>query len=173
MPRVWWPDDRRCCWCQDCQLDQLSRVFNNKVRSRKSNWGKQPGLGLETKKKSKPDTLNTCSGCQVALACSKEHMKFLHRDGHKRYCGLPPFRAPFAEEDNNLCREVLGTLDDVPDAVPDDHHDSNQDDDNDDGSWESVDSNQDAADGRSDVIFTYFNNKSYKFQQRVQIPFWS
>lgn len=152
LPRSWWPDERRSCWCQDCQLDQLKREF-----------------GSEKKKKSKPDSFITCSGCQVALACSKEHMKFLHKDGHKRYCGLPPFRAPFAEEDNILCQEILGDAIGIDSIL-----DTNLNDNDDDGSWESVESDdEDAADlGKSDVILSFFNNKSYKFQQRVHLPFW-
>ncbi len=173
LPRTWWPDDRMCCWCHQCQLDQLFRVFNEKVHSRKSDRGSLAGLGVERKKKPKSDrsTLVTCSGCQVAAACSKEHMKFLHKDGHKRVCGLPPFRVPFTEEDNNLCREILGSADGMLDMKS---VNCQNDDEIDDGSWESMDSNQEAAAGVSDVIFSFFNSKSYKFQQRgVQFPFWS
>lgn len=172
MPRTWWPDDRRCCWCHNCQLDQLLRVFNEKVRFRKGNWGGQSSLGLEKKKNTKPGTLITCSGCQVASACSKEHMKYLHKDGHKRVCGLPPFRLPFNEEDNNLCREVLGSAEGVVQDMKLDNCEN--DDEIDDGSWESVDSDQEAAESMSDVIFSFFNNKSYKIQQRgIQFPVWN
>lgn len=134
------------------------------------------GLTVARKSKPKPDTLMTCSGCRVASACSNEHMQFLHKDGHKRYCSLPPFRVPFAEEDNDLCKIILGTDEIFSDATSAGEHLGHQDVENDDdGSWESVDSNdQESVNGKSDVIFAFFTNKSYKFQQRrVQFPIWS
>jgi hypothetical protein len=104
-------------------------------------------------------------------------MKFLHKDGHKRYCGLPPFRAPFHEDDNNICREVLGDGEEeethVLEGVDDQDAGTREDDNIDDGSWESVDSNEEEVvePGKSDVIFSFFNSKSYKLQQRVEYPF--
>lgn len=188
LPRSWWPDDRRCCWCRDCQMTSLkhqsqssnwdSQYCLRSERKEKSKDGQSSHLGSEREEKSKPPlTLMTCSGCQVAMACSKEHMKVMHKDGHKRYCGLPPFRAPFHEDDNEICRvlgvlgygeeEVRENVDDQDDAV------TQEDDIIDDGSWESVDSNEEEViePGISDVIFSFFNSKSYKLQQRVEYPF--
>jgi hypothetical protein len=193
LPRSWWPDDRRRCWCRDCQMN------NSKQKSQSSNWDSQYCLRSEKndqinrlsgeeksnaiassttgEDKSKPaPTLITCAGCQVAMTCSKEHMKFLHKDGHKRYCGLPPFRAPFHEEDNEICREVLGDeivleTNGLENII--DEQNTQEVDIIDDGSWESVNSNEEEAvePGKSDVIFSFFNSKSYKLQQRVQYPF--
>ena len=187
LPRSWWPDDRRCCWCRDCQMSSLkhqsqssnwdSQYCLRSERKEKSKDGQSSRLGSEREEKSKPPlTLMTCSGCQVAMACSKEHMKFMHKDGHKRYCGLPPFRAPFHEDDNEICR-VLGVLygeEEVRENVDDQDEAITQEDDIiDDGSWESVDSNEEEViePGISDVIFSFFNSKSYKLQQRVEYPF--
>ncbi|KAL3827603.1 hypothetical protein ACHAXA_002100 [Cyclostephanos tholiformis] len=183
LPRSWWPDDRRCCWCRDCQMNR------SKHKSQSGNWDSQYCLrserkdqysSLRSEKEEKPKlapTLMTCSGCQVAMACSKEHMKFLHRDGHKRYCGRPPFRAPFHKEDNEICREVLGDGEgdktNVLEIAVDQNTVVQEDENMDDGSWESVDSEEEVAEpGKSDVILAFFNSKSYKLQQRThQYPF--
>jgi hypothetical protein len=63
--------------------------------------------------------------------------------------------------------EVRENVDDQDDAV------TQEDDIIDDGSWESVDSNEEEViePGISDVIFSFFNSKSYKLQQRVEYPF--
>lgn len=119
------------------------------------------------------------------MVCSKEHLKYLLQDGHKRYCGLPPFRSPFSEDDNALCREVLGK-DDINNQLENENaKDDNKDrecieeeedegDDNDDGSWESVESDEGLEHDKrtkNDQIFSFFNEKSYKFQQREAHPF--
>jgi len=163
LPRSWWPDDRRCCWCRDCQMNTM------KNQSSQSRDG-QSRLRSERKEKN----LITCSGCQVAMVCSKEHMKFLHRDGHSRCCGLPPFRVPLNEEDNNLCRMILSDeTEDENNLETNDENDGTQEDD--DGSWESVDSNEDSNEevvlGKSALIFSFFNKQSYKLQQREEFPF--
>lgn len=96
-------------------------------------------------------------------------MKYIHQDGHKRYCGLPPFRAPFSEEDNALVREIFGEEEEIPSL----ENNSKEDIGEDDGSWESVDSLEMEARGqcKSDVIFSFFNDKSYKLQRREALPF--
>lgn len=165
LPRSWWPDERRCCWYRDCQLDHLKREFQDKIMARQNNWErsslthKSEGVGKA------PDTFLTCSGCNIALACSKEHMKFIHQDGHKKWCGLPPFRLPFSEEDNCLCREVFG---ETHNAENEDLEEENYEEGDEEGSWESVDSSEveDTAKSKTDLIYSFFNNKSYKLQRR-------
>jgi len=102
-------------------------------------------------------------------------MKYIHQDGHKRYCGLPPFRAPFSEEDNALCREVFGETEETRPLENGDKEDTGEEEDDaeDDGDWESVDSLEIEERGRcrSDVIFSFFNDKSYKLQRREALPF--
>ncbi|KAL7463972.1 hypothetical protein ACHAXS_004322 [Conticribra weissflogii] len=138
---------------------------------------REHGSSMITKKQIGASTLLTCK-CTVAMACSKEHMKHLVQDGHKRYCGLPPFRAPFGEDDNAFCREVLGRNDYVDGEMErySENGDGFEERDNGDGSddWESVDSNEDHVfDGRTttEKIFTFFNEKSYKHQRREALPF--
>jgi hypothetical protein len=168
LPRSWWPDDRRCCWSRVCQMNNMK---NQSYRSRDVQFRQF----LERKEKSKPaPTLITCSGCQVAMVCCKEHMKFLHRDGHSRCCGLPPFRVPLNEEDDNLCRMILsdGAEDETNLQIYDENDGTQEDDD---GSWESVDSNEDSNEevvlGKSALIFSFFNKHSYKLQRREDFPF--
>ena len=170
LPRSWWPDDRRCCWCRDCQLNNLKQDFNAKIATRASNWSYEQNAGARKPKKS--PSLMTCPGCEVAAACSRDHMKYLHQDGHKRYCGLPPFRVPFSDEDNALCREV-GT--ELPNQMEtgEDENEEEENEADDDGSWESVDSNDEELQDRrrSDIIYSFFNDKSYKLQHREAPPF--
>jgi len=108
------------------------------------------------------------------MACTKEHLKYLHQDGHKRYCGLPPFRAPFGDEDNALCREIFEEKDETSLLnCGDDENESQEDENDDDDSWESFhsDDEEEAAQSKSDVIFSFFNEKSYKLQRREAAPF--
>ncbi|KAL7554386.1 hypothetical protein ACHAWF_017831 [Thalassiosira exigua] len=181
LPRSWWPDDRRSCWCRDCQLNQLKAGFKAKIASRQSNWSKGGEKALsslvEDEKKKSP-TLMTCPGCHVAMACSKDHLKYLHQDGHKRYCGLPPFRAPFSEEDDNLCRQIFGGKEDASD-VENDHGENESEqgaeiDEEHEDDWESVDSNEEAEgaeQSRSETILAFFDDKSYRLQRREAPPF--
>lgn len=149
--------------------------MHSKISSRQSNWDKSTIgahlVGVDDSEQKTP-TLMNCR-CQVAMACSKDHLKYLHQDGHKRFCGLPPFRAPFSEEDNNLCREIFGNKEkkqtnlDHGEGISDQEHEID-----DDGSWESVRSDEEETEaGRSDIIFSFFNSKSYRFQQRERAPF--
>jgi hypothetical protein len=71
-------------------------------------------------------------------------MRYLHQEGHKRHCGLPPFR-PFCEEDNAFCRDVLGENEDRglladEDAKKSWEEEGNLSDEDDD--WESVHSDE-------------------------------
>ena len=172
LPRSWWPDDRRCCWCRECQLNQLKHVYNTKITSRQSNWSPEQDtasvshLKVDKGGKSPCSALMNCPGCQVAMACSKEHLKTLNQDGHKRYCGLPPFRLPFNHEDNNLCQLIFG---ENRESGAEDNicsQDNDNFDDDDDGSWESLDSNEEVNESNNDMIFSFFEEKSYKFQRR-------
>ena len=161
LQRSWWQDDRQCCWSRDCQLNHMKRDFQAKISSRQGNW--EAGSNTAGKK---PPPLVVCPGCRVASVCSRECLKHLHQDGHKRHCGRPPYRTPFSDEDNNLCREIFGTEEENQEVVSEDIVVD------DDESWESVDSDGDVGDAsRSDIIFSFFNNKAYKHQQREPLPF--
>ncbi|KAL9181415.1 hypothetical protein ACHAXT_010220 [Thalassiosira profunda] len=170
LPRSWWPDDRRLCWCRDCQLDKLKASYRDKIRSRQSNWGSEEEKpSASNAKADNAPLLMTCQHCSVAMACSKEHLKYLHQDGHKRYCGLPPFQAPFGRDDNVLCKEVFGQKDETTLLDSDDDGGNSDDENDDDGSWESVDSNGEAepvVQSRTDMIWSFFNDHSYKHQRR-------
>ena len=151
-------------------LNTLRRDYLVKATGRQSNWDTRV-----FEQKTKAPNLMTCPGCQVALVCSKEHLDYLHKDGHKRCCGLPPFRLPFNEEDNRLCREIFGSdkkeaETGLLDYYEDDDGDAEQEDD-DDGSWESIDSSDEAALSKTQIIHSFFMAKSYKLQQRELPPF--
>lgn len=145
--------------------------YHAKILSRESNWvnkEKSTSSHLESDKRRK--TPSSCPGCQVAMACSKDHLKYLHQEGHLRYCGRPPFRAPFSEEDNVLCREIFGKEEEDATNILEDEDD--WEDDDDDGSWESVDSDEEVVEAsKTDKIYKFFNHNSYKFQQREAPPF--
>ena len=162
LQRSWWQDDRQCCWSRDCQLSKMKKSFQTKILSRQGNWDAGSSTGTAG---NKFPPLVVCPGCKVASVCSRECWKHLHQDGHKRHCGRPPFRTPFSDEDNNLCRQLFGTEEEDQEFVSEDIVD-------DDESWESVDSDEEVTDAsRSDIVFSFFNNKVYKHQQREALPF--
>ncbi|KAL3795637.1 hypothetical protein HJC23_002044 [Cyclotella cryptica] len=170
LPRSWWPDDRLACWCRECQLLQLKDHFQAKISSRKSNWNQddvvfmKPSYSPTTRPKTYAPLL-VCK-CNVALASSKDHMRYLHQEGHKRHCGLPPFR-PFCEEDNAFCREVLGEHEDrnlLADENAEENwvEEGNLSDEDDD--WESVHSDEELTEKKTmtEKILAFFEEKSYK-----------
>lgn len=171
LPRSWWPDERASCWCRDCQLVSLKEQFKEKVMNRRSNWSEydniEGGKQKTTAARAKAPSLISCK-CNVALACSKDHMKYLHQEGHKRCCGLPPFRI-LTEEDHAFIRDVFGDeLRDTETAYEEEDGDDDEDED-----WESIDSNDLLNDGRtrSEKILKYFEGNSYRHTRREVLPF--
>ena len=168
LPRLWWYDERIRCWCYDCQLNQLAQLYREKISFRTSNWdGNSPLLQSELTSQTRTGkTLTTCAGCKVAWVCCKDHLKSLYQEGHKRQCGLPPFKPPFSKEDNLLVREIFEGFEDALDDkdIGEDADPNDEDAD----SWESVDSNSEEGQRFSihDKIFSWFNDKSYKIQRR-------
>eukprot|EP00577_Skeletonema_sp_RCC1716_P005416 CAMPEP_0113387256 /NCGR_PEP_ID=MMETSP0013_2-20120614/8439_1 /TAXON_ID=2843 ORGANISM="Skeletonema costatum, Strain 1716" /NCGR_SAMPLE_ID=MMETSP0013_2 /ASSEMBLY_ACC=CAM_ASM_000158 /LENGTH=765 /DNA_ID=CAMNT_0000270139 /DNA_START=1 /DNA_END=2294 /DNA_ORIENTATION=+ /assembly_acc=CAM_ASM_000158 len=142
LPRSWFDDERMCCWSHECQMNQLSQLYREKISSRSSNWNGETSLQHEQRTQRPGRTLTSC-GCKVAMVCSKDHWKRLHQEGHKRQCGLPPFRPPFSKEDNLFVREIFEESDVGLVGEVDDEYDRSGTDQNDDDtdSWESVDTN--------------------------------
>ena len=172
LPREWWSDDRRQCWCHDCQLKQVSDMIRDKVAKREcrdveaavNDKAPPPPTMHNTSilrlsshsepKLSALSTVQTCPGCNLAMYCSREHRKYLWQDGHKRVCGTPPFRVPGVDEEL-FCREVFGgptpTATDTyheNESVGLESHTSEVSDevvsDDDSGDWESIDSNEES-----------------------------
>ena len=179
LPRSWWPDDRLSCWCRECQLVDLKNQYRDKILSRQSNWSANDVASIippspPARPKSSLQML-TCK-CTVALACSREHIRYLYQEGHKRVCGFPPFR-PFSEEDRAFCCDLLRNGDDNAQVATEDAENFFDDDGDgsgdEDGDWESVNSNEELTEERtkSQRILTYFEEKSYKYQQREALPF--
>jgi hypothetical protein len=166
LPRSWFYDERMCCWSNDCQLNQLTQLYREKISSRTSNWNDKASHQPELTIQSRPVKTLTSCGCKVAMVCCKDHWKRLHQEGHKRQCGLPPFRPPFSKEDNLFVREIfegsnVGLCDE------DDGSDVDQNEEDTD-SWESVDSivEDPLSSTMHDKIYSWFNSQSYKIQRR-------
>jgi hypothetical protein len=100
------------------------------------------------------------------MVCCKDHLKRLRQDGHKRQCGLPPFRPPFSKEDNLFVREIFEGIN-VELCDEDDVSDVDQNEEDTD-SWESVDSNAEEQQRSTmhEKIYSWFNSQSYKIQRR-------
>jgi hypothetical protein len=93
-------------------------------------------------------------------------MRYLHQEGHKRHCGLPPFR-PFCEEDNAFCRDVLEESEDRDSQADEDCNESWNEEGNlsdEDDDWESVHSDEALSERKtmSEKILAFFEEKSYK-----------
>lgn len=192
LPRSWWPDDRKQCWCHDCQLLSLSTSLRDKVTSREASSLKPPSLpqdvpqqlpatmhntslmrALPTAKPSDSTRLTQCQCHSHVYFCSKEHRKYLMQDGHKRICGMPPFRAHGIEEEL-LVREVFGKLDAGANNSDDEMDEESEDDadfcgSDDESCWESVGSDEENDENatpiqrtRTEIIYKFFNSKSYK-----------
>ena len=86
------------------------------------------------------------------------------REGHRRMSKLPPIRA-LNQEDAAFCREVLGenkmeTDEEIEDTVHDTDVTDGDDDDN--SSWESIASDDDLNVTKTELIYRYFEGRTYK-----------
>lgn len=176
LPRSWFDDDRMCCWSNECQLTQLSQLYREKISSRSSNWDDETLIQPKQTLQRKPRRALSSCGCKVAMVCCKDHMKKLHQEGHKRQCGLPPFRPPYSKDENTFVREIFegsdaGKADGIGKGF-DEQSDADQNEDDTD-SWESVDTNAEDSQRCTmhDKIYSWFNRQSYKIQRREAPPF--
>ena len=156
LPRLWWRDERSVCWFTDCQLKCMHDHFQSKIISRQSNWIDRESAftphAIDSRSKAHP--LVTCK-CGVVLACSKEHIGFIHQEGHARCCGLPPYR-PLSGEDIAFIRDILDETAGQLEGV------SNSNDDEDD--WESVNTDEEFLEDKtmSQKIRKYFEENSFR-----------
>ena len=166
LPRSWWPDENESCWCRDCQLLRIQDEYGAKFRTRLSNWKDDPvTLPQPSPTRSKSALYLTSCKCGVAIACNN-HMRQLYHEGHKRYCGLPPFRM-LTEEDHAFIRDILNETNTAKDENDDEdsdefeNSDGNSDHDDD---WESVDSDEDLVEKktRTQKIRKFFMDESYQ-----------
>lgn len=160
LPRSWWSDDRDSCWCRDCQLLCLKYKFKEKILARQSNWSDYDTDPLaKSQRATIPSSFIKCK-CNIALACSNDHLRFLHQEGHKRCCGWPPFRT-LTEKDQAFIIDVLE--EGSPEKVHDEEFEEDGDDQEDDGDWESVSSNEEQfTDTKTDKIIKYLQDNSYR-----------
>ena len=95
------------------------------------------------------------------------------QDGHKRVCGMPPFRAHGKVEEELLVREVFGKPKIDRDNDDDDNEESEDDEEfrgsDDESCWESVGSDEEDDEyatpiqrTRTEIIYNFFNSRSYK-----------
>lgn len=161
LPRSWWPDERDSCWCRDCQMLCLKDRFKEKILARQSNWSEYDKDASAKSQPTKiPSSLITCK-CNIAQACSKDHMVYINQEGHKRCCGLPPLRE-LTEEDKAFMKDVMGEESlEIEDECEEIEEGEDVDED---GDWESVDSNEHYTDSRtrSEKITKYFQDNSYR-----------
>lgn len=174
LSRDWWPDERATCWLyEECQISDLQRALQ-----RKDNSHSYPNLPYAKD----GGSLQKCKGCKVAHACSKKHMKFVHREGHGRVCRTPPMRIPTVEDIDLCCQFVndvvvseplqVEELDKIEHlAILDDNDPSDgREDDNEE--WESIASNEQVnAATKTAMVLKYFENKAWKVQKREEHAF--
>jgi hypothetical protein len=159
LSRDWWPDERAECWLYECQIDKLQDSLSNE------------------REYSNDKQLKRCQGCNVAHACSSKHMKSIHREGHRRKCRIPPMREPNAE-DLAFCIQILERSS-GDDSIEEDSKVENIEtcnveinDNSDEDDWESIASDEIAGEpskiSTADAVLKYFQNKSYRTQQREE-----
>lgn len=191
LPRSWWPDDRKQCWCHDCLLLSLSTSLRDKVTTREASPSQPTPMHQDVPQQlpatmhntslmrslpiAKPIDSARLSQCECkshVYYCSKEHRRYFMQDGHKRACGVPPFRAHGIEEEL-LVREVFGKSDGVDGRSDEDAEGSDDDAEfcgsDDESCWESVGSDEEDEEDaapiqrtRTEIIYKFFNSRSYK-----------
>lgn len=166
LPRTWWPDDRSLCWRYECQHNDLKRRISSDRKY-------LPGFKIG-EERNKSIKMIPCPDCHIAHACSQNHLNAIFREGHRRVCQTPPLR-PFSNDDEALCREVLGEHLYSESAECALECDESIDFDDDASCWESIDSSDDLKDveGVTDIIFRYFDQKKYKVQKMEDQAFFN
>jgi hypothetical protein len=174
LPRSWWPDNRQSCWCRECQLSSLRDDFRARVLSRSSNWNSYDMAIAQSHPhpKAKSPSRTVFCHCNVAFACSKDHLRRLNQEGHKRCCGLPPFR-PLTVEDHAFISDVLEESLLNIEGVGEDMEGANNSCDEDEEDWESIGSDEylNEKRTRTQKIRKYFEDNSYKIGRRETLPF--
>jgi hypothetical protein len=170
LRRDWWPDERFQCFSEECLENQANKFLQQKII--------QQVTGKPTKSKRATRSFFECPGCSVASYCCNDHRQSDFKDGHKGFCGNPPYNIPgqketellsdvlrlqknqskssvFNDQVNNLVVHMLDTTVDVEHAE-----------DNDSGSWESMDTEEDEEEEQSEsitnVVLRFFVRESYR-----------
>ena len=152
-------------------MTQLSQLYREKISLRSNNWDDETLILPKQTLQRKPSRALSACGCKVAMLSCKDHLTKLHQEGHKRQCGLPPFRPPYSKDDNTFVREIFegsdaGKADGIGKGF-DEQSDADQNEDDTD-SWESVDTNAEDIQRCTmhGKIYSWFNRQSYKIQRR-------
>ena len=154
LHRCWWPDERASCWRYDCQHSDLKKIIGTD--------NKCIACPKTDDKARKAITMIPCPGCGIAHACSQKHLNAVFREGHRRVCQTPPLR-PFSNEDEALCREVIGeqTRNEMDEQIFEDVVIESSDEES---CWESIASDDDSneIEAMTDVIFRFFDSRTYQ-----------
>mmetsp|Transcript_23081 Transcript_23081/g.48045 ORF Transcript_23081/g.48045 Transcript_23081/m.48045 type:complete len:330 (+) Transcript_23081:366-1355(+) len=191
LPRSWWPDnDRKQCWCHDCQLMKLSTLLREKITAREAPPFPQQDGGTQI---SKPSTTSIPS-TQAQIPATMHNISLMRplssaqpknsasADLFECECGVVYFCSkehrkyliqdghkrmcgtppfrPHGIDEELLCREVFATSQDELCFGGSD----------DDSCWESIDSTEDeeneqvtpAKKTKTELIFRFFDRHSYK-----------
>ncbi len=154
MSRSWWPDERAKCWLYECEINNMSNLIFNHHEVKKSKG------------------LIVCAGCNTAHACSQKHLKSIHHEGHGRVCKVPPVRY-FNYEDAIFCKMLAANNKNGVGDDREEHHEEEPSDD--DSCWESLDSDDNVIESRTELIFKYFEEKAapHKMEEPAFAAFYS
>jgi hypothetical protein len=134
LHRDWWFDKRKECWCWDCVSKEMSKRFQAKRSRRMGDTSGQVDGGR---------LLEYCPECGVAMYCSYKHRTYHYREGHKKVCGIPPFRK-FGNQEAALFAEVFGRNQETSTFDDDGNEGAAYDEDS---SWEIIDNDEDLESG--------------------------
>lgn len=178
LNRDWWPDDRKECWNNDCQIASVSKAtdaYSEYIRNSGSDCKQQFADFLFQVPCA---TLKSCPRCNVTKYCSKRCKDDSYKVSHKRCCTKPPCcKGKPTIDEIELYREVaaLGSIkkpffldnsesdetknNDI--AADQENGDGDGDDDNE--SWESMDTVMDGTCEvrATDIICKFFSKHNY------------
>ncbi|KAI2492662.1 Sodium/calcium exchanger protein [Fragilaria crotonensis] len=169
LPRSFWPDERARCWCDDCSVDNSVSLMMWKLS------------GKVEEQKPKLQVTKLCD-CKVAMYRNNEHRK---RDSgqHRKWCQSIPLCIPGpAEErfcqiiDAKLKGEIVTGISQATQEIESEVQgdDDDDDDDDDEGSWESIDSEDEANEetkSTTEMIYDFFRKRSYRHHETEESAF--
>jgi len=93
----------------------------------------------------------------------------IHHEGHGRMCKIPPIRY-FNQEDAIFC-QMLANRDD---SAGNDEGELHEGDSDDDSCWESLDSDENVSESRTELIYRYFLERAaHRMEQPPFAAFYS
>lgn len=161
--RLWWKDDAQMCFCQDCNINDLSFKMQNRIAVRENTQR----VTVEADKKKNNNSI-LCDGCEVVSFCSTYCKKKAMHEGHRKRCSYPPYTC--GREEVEFCQQILYNN---PFVETEESKSVNDDD----SSWESVQSDFDTellevnSTSKAMAISNFFSKHTYKYQRSEALPF--